>query len=90
MLEFYLGMVVCKFGIYVVFLVFDGVCEEDVWVIIEEVGMFCDVKIVLYDGWIGELFDNCVLVGIMYMIKFVYMVDDKFYVCFIGLYLFVI
>lgn len=52
--------------------------------------MDLDVKIVFYDGCIGELFDNCVLVGVMYMIKFYYMVDDKFYVCLVGLYLFVI
>lgn len=83
-------MVVKNFGIYVVLLVFDGVNDDDVWLIIEEVGMVCDGKIVFYDGCIGELFDNCILVGVMYMLKFVYMVDDKLYVCLIGLYLFVI
>lgn len=77
-------------GIYVVMLVFDGVSDEDVWEIVCEVGMVSDVKIVLYDGCIGELFDGCVFVGVMYMIKFVYMVDDKLYVCLIGFYLLVI
>lgn len=79
-------MVVCVLGIYVVILVFDGVNEEDVWSIVEEVGMVCDVKIIFYDGCFGEVFDNCIFVGVMYMIKFVYMVDDKFYVCLIGFY----
>lgn len=51
--------------------------------------MVSDVKIVFYDGCIGELFDNCIFVGVMYMIKLVYMVDDKLYVCLIGFYFFV-
>lgn len=82
-------MVVMQFGIYVVIFVFDGVKEYDVFDMMEEVGMQCNGKIVLYDGCMGEEFECEVIVGVMYMIKLVYMVDDKIYVCFIGFYLFV-
>lgn len=33
-MEFYLGMVVCNLGIYIVMLVFDGVFLEDFWEIV--------------------------------------------------------
>lgn len=47
-------------------------------------------KIWVFDGWIGERFDCLVIVGIVYMLKLVYLVDDKIYVCFIGFYFLVI
>lgn len=50
----------------------------------------CIGKSILYDGCIGELISGFVVVGIMYVMKFYYMVEDKLYVCFIGFYLFII
>lgn len=89
-LEIYFGYAVKVFGWKVVIFVFDGVKEEDIEEVLKFVGLNFIGKIILYDGRIGELFDNEVIVGYMYMLKFVYFVDDKIYVCFIGLYLLVI
>lgn len=58
--------------------------------VFEEVGYFRDGKLILYDGRIGEFFDNRIIVGYMYYLKLYYLVDEKLYVRSIGLYLLVI
>lgn len=64
--------------------------NDELGVIMEEVGIVLDGKIILYDGCIGEFYNNCILVGVMYMIKLLYMVDDKLYVRNVGFYILVI
>lgn len=77
-------------GVFMVIVVFDGVKEFEIKVLLELVGYDCFGQIQFWDGCSGELFDCKVIVGYMYMLKLNYFVDDKMYVCFIGLYSLVI
>lgn len=76
-LEIHLGMAAKKLGCYIATPVFDGVLNSDLKEIMEEAKMDMDGKMYLRDGRTGELFDNRVSVGVMYMIKLAHMVDDK-------------
>lgn len=86
-------------GVLFVMLVFDGVIEEEMGKmfdfvflddIVEQFGMnLLKNQVCLYDGCMGEMFECCVMFGYMYYLKLYYLVDDKMYVCLIGLYLFV-
>lgn len=77
-------------GVLMVILVFDGVIEVEIKCMFEFVDLLLSGQIQLYDGCIGEVFDCYIIVGYMYYLKLNYLVDDKMYVCLIGLYLFVI
>ena len=55
----------------------DVVGRVKVYEMMEEAGMDKDGKTWLYDGKTGDLFENRVSVGVMYMIKLHHMVDDK-------------
>ncbi|MGL6009471.1 MAG: DNA-directed RNA polymerase subunit beta, partial [Culicoidibacterales bacterium] len=81
-LEIHLGMAVRRLVLagkqgHVATSVFDGCKQEDLEAMMAEAGMDNDGKTELYDGRTGELFDNRVSVGVMYMIKLAHMVDDK-------------
>ena len=76
-LELHLGMAGAKLGIHFATPVFDGASKEEVFEVMKEAKMAEDGKVDLYDGLTGELFENRVSVGVMYMIKLHHMVDDK-------------
>jgi DNA-directed RNA polymerase subunit beta len=76
-LEIHLGMAAKKLGVYIASPVFDGVISSDLEEIMREAKMDMDGKTVLRDGRTGDVFDNRVSVGVMYMIKLAHMVDDK-------------
>ena len=85
-LELHLGWAARNLGIHVATPVFDGVKTEDLQEIMAEAGVDADGKTELYDGRTGEIFDNRIAVGIMYMIKLAHMVDDKLHARSIGPY----
>ena len=85
-LDLHLGMAARKLGIHVASPVFDGARDEDIWSALQEAGLPGDGKTVLYDGRIGEAFDNRIAVGVMYYLKLAHMVDDKIHARSIGPY----
>ena len=76
-LEMHLGMAAKSLGIYVATPVFSSATREEIIDALKEAGLPEDGKAVLHDGRTGEVFDNRISVGVMYMIKLHHMVDDK-------------
>jgi len=64
-------------GCYVASPVFDGAREEEIFDLLEGVGLPKDGVTRLRDGRTGEPFHHSVTVGIMYMMKLHHLVDDK-------------
>jgi DNA-directed RNA polymerase subunit beta len=85
-LEIHLGMAAKKLGLHVATPVFDGVDSDDLEVIMKEAGMEANGKTPLYSGRTGEMYDNAIAVGVMYMIKLDHMVDDKLHARSVGPY----
>ena len=76
-LETHLGWAATKLGFQSVNPVFDGASEEFMKATLKEAGLPEDGKTPLYDGRTGELFEQKVTVGIIYMLKLHHLVDDK-------------
>ena len=76
-LETHLGWAAKALGVHLASPVFDGAVEDDVFTAFKEAGLPEDGKASLYDGRSGELFDNKVTVGYVYMLKLAHLVDDK-------------
>ena len=57
--------------------VFDGAAEEEIKALLELADLPVSGKTRLVDGRTGELFDQAVTVGYMYMLKLNHLVDDK-------------
>ena len=76
-LEVHLGLVAHNKGWYISTPVFDGANEKDIIQLLDECGYPKSGKLRLRDGRTGELFDNPVTVGYMYMLKLHHLVDDK-------------
>ena len=76
-LECHLGMAATKKNIKVATSVFDGVVEDDIHEMLEDINFSSTGKTVLYDGRTGKPFDNEVTVGYVYMLKLHHLVDDK-------------
>ncbi|MCP4297404.1 MAG: DNA-directed RNA polymerase subunit beta, partial [Proteobacteria bacterium] len=66
--------------------VFDGASEEDIGRLFDRVGMDRSAQMKLWDGRTGELFDQKITVGYMYMLKLHHLVDDKLHARSIGPY----
>ncbi len=66
--------------------IFDGASEEEVRKELEEAGLPTWGRTKLYDGLTGEIFENPVTVGIIYMLKLGHLVDDKMHARSIGPY----
>ncbi len=64
-------------GIFMASPVFDGASEEEIKVALEQAGLPRSGQTRLYDGRTGELFDQSITVGIMYMMKLHHLVDEK-------------
>lgn len=76
-LEIHLGMAAKKLGVKFATPVFDGIENDELAEIMKEANMTKDGKTILRDGRTGEVFDERISVGVMYMIKLAHMVDDK-------------
>ena len=76
-LEVHLGMAARALGFKVETPVFDGAKSEEIEDLLEQAGMSRDGKQWLRDGRTGDLFDNPITVGVMYMLKLHHLVDDK-------------
>ena len=76
-LEVHLGMAARALGFKVETPVFDGAKSEEIEDLLEQAGLSKDGKRWLRDGRTGELFDNPITVGVMYMLKLHHLVDDK-------------
>ena len=76
-LECHLGMAATKKNIKVATSVFDGVVEDNIHEMLEDINFSSTGKTVLYDGRTGKPFDNEVTVGYIYMLKLHHLVDDK-------------
>ena len=76
-LEVHLGLAAKKNGWKIATPVFDGAKESQIKEILENAGYPGNGKLNIRDGRSGELFDNPVTVGYMYMLKLHHLVDDK-------------
>lgn len=66
--------------------IFDGASEEEVAAELVEAGLPSLGRTPLYNGLSGELFDQPVTVGVIYMLKLGHLVDDKMHARSIGPY----
>ena len=66
--------------------VFDGASEGQIMDYLREVGLPESGQATLYDGRTGEVFDNKITVGMIYMMKLHHLVDDKIHARSIGTY----
>ncbi|ODS75984.1 MAG: DNA-directed RNA polymerase subunit beta [Cytophagaceae bacterium SCN 52-12] len=66
--------------------IFDGASEEEVEAELTEAGLPSLGRTPLYNGLTGELFDQPVTVGVIYMLKLGHLVDDKMHARSIGPY----
>lgn len=84
--ESMLGLAAKKLGLKFATPVFDGATADDVVFYLEKANLnkFCKTK--LYDGVTGELFDQDVMVGYIYMMKLSHLVEDKIHARSIGPY----
>jgi DNA-directed RNA polymerase subunit beta len=76
-LETHLGWAATQLGFQAVCPVFDGPSEDTIQQMLQEAGLPEDGKSRLYDGRTGDLFEQKVTVGTIYMLKLHHLVDDK-------------
>jgi len=76
-LETHAGWAAEKLGLWISTPVFDGCSEREVKELLSKAGLPESGKIPLSDGITGELFDQEVTVGNIYMMKLYHLVDDK-------------
>jgi DNA-directed RNA polymerase subunit beta len=85
-LEVHLGLIAKTLGWKVATPTFNGATEEDIRKLFVESGLPEDGKMQLFDGRTGEMFENRVTVGCMYMIKLEHMAESKVHARSIGSY----
>jgi DNA-directed RNA polymerase subunit beta len=76
-LETHAGWAADKLGLWISTPVFDGVTEVEIKGLLRQAGLPESGKTPLYDGITGELLDQEVTVGNIYMMKLYHLVDDK-------------
>ena len=86
LLETHLGWAAKALGFYSVTPVFNGAVENEIQNCLQEAGLPTDGKVVLYDGYTGQPFDQKVTVGVIYMLKLNHLVDEKIHARSIGPY----
>src|SRR6185436_1201021 len=74
-LETHLGWAAARLGFKAITPVFDGASEEEIRDALKEAGFSETGKSQLYDGRTGELFEQPVTVGYIYMLKLHHLVD---------------
>ncbi|MGL5732655.1 MAG: DNA-directed RNA polymerase subunit beta [Metamycoplasmataceae bacterium] len=85
-LELHLGMAGRALNAKFVSPVFDGVKKEDIHQALSEAKVSTTGKQKLFNPIDGEVIDNDISVGVMYMLKLSHMVDDKMHARSIGPY----
>ncbi|MEO0072693.1 MAG: DNA-directed RNA polymerase subunit beta [candidate division WOR-3 bacterium] len=85
-LEAHLGWAARELGYQAITPVFEGATIDEIKEELKKAGLPESGKIKLYDGRTGLQFDNEVVVGCIYMMKLIHMVDDKIHARSIGRY----
>jgi len=75
-----------KKGVFMGSAVFDGAREEEIKALLSSAGLPTSGKTSLRDGMTGEIFEQPVTVGYIYMLKLSHLVDDKIHARSIGPY----
>ncbi len=73
-------------GVFMGSAVFDGAREEEIKALLSSAGLPTSGKTSLRDGMTGEIFEQPVTVGYIYMLKLSHLVDDKIHARSIGPY----
>jgi DNA-directed RNA polymerase subunit beta len=85
-LETHLGWAAHALGLWFATPVFDGATEKEIKNWLDKAGLPKSGKTRLYDGMTGEVFEQDVTVGYIYMLKLSHLVDDKIHARSIGPY----
>jgi DNA-directed RNA polymerase subunit beta len=85
-LETHLGWAAHALGLYFATPVFDGATEQEIKNWLDRAGLPKGGKTKLFDGMTGEVFEQDVTVGYIYMLKLSHLVDDKIHARSIGPY----
>ncbi|HWR53620.1 MAG TPA: DNA-directed RNA polymerase subunit beta [Bryobacteraceae bacterium] len=85
-LETHLGWAGAKLGRHYATPVFDGATERDIKKQLAEAGLPESGKVRVHDGMTGQMFEQPVTVGYIYMLKLSHLVDDKIHARSIGPY----
>src|SRR5215813_12109891 len=85
-LETHLGWAARALGVRFATPVFDGATEKDIKSQLKSANLPTSGKIQLWDGISGQLFEQPVTVGYIYMLKLSHLVDDKIHARSIGPY----
>jgi DNA-directed RNA polymerase subunit beta len=85
-LETHLGWAAHALGLYFATPVFDGATELEIKNWLDRAGLPKGGKTPLYDGMTGDMFEQDVTVGYIYMLKLSHLVDDKIHARSIGPY----
>jgi DNA-directed RNA polymerase subunit beta len=85
-LETHLGWAAHALGLYFATPVFDGATELEIKNWLDRAGLPRGGKTRLFDGMTGDLFEQDVTVGYIYMLKLSHLVDDKIHARSIGPY----
>ena len=85
-METHLGWAAQELGVTVATPVFAGASVDEIKTCLRDANLPEDGKTVLYDGRVGEPFDQRVTVGFIYMMKLSHLVDDKIHARSIGPY----
>ncbi len=76
-LETHLGWAAKELGIWISTPVFDGISEQEIKSLLEKANLPKSGKVPIYDGITGELLDQKVTIGYIYIMKLYHLVDDK-------------
>jgi len=76
-LETHLGIAAQKLKFHAASPAFVGVSEDEIKEQLKKAGLPENGKVELFDGTTGQVFDNPVTVGVMYVLKLHHLVDDK-------------
>ncbi len=76
-LETHLGWAAKELDLWIATPVFDGISEKEIKGLLTRAGLPESGKVPLFDGISGELLDQEVTVGIIYIMKLYHLVDDK-------------
>ena len=85
-LETHLGWAAKLLGLKFATPVFDGIKEKDIRGYLKEAGLPEHAKTHLYDGRTGDMFDQEIVVGYIYMMKLGHLVADKIHARAVGPY----
>ncbi len=85
-LETHLGWAAKTLGLHVDTPVFDGASEIEIKEMLKKANLPEEGKINLYDGHTGEVFDQKIAVGYIYIMKLIHLVDEKIHARSIGPY----